>query len=94
MSMSTLAGLATIGLASLTTSDADLPKDHVLMAQAQPYVSTQGYVAVPSGDYMTTAQGCTYRRTKAPGYPERWILVLNPHHIGKPNSPRGCKGMM
>lgn len=64
----------------------------VHLAQAQQVVSTQG--SAVQGDYMTTAKGCTYRRTKAPGYPERWVLVLNPHHLGLPNSPRGCKGMM
>ncbi|CUH77500.1 hypothetical protein [Tropicibacter naphthalenivorans] len=92
MSLSTFAA-ATIGLASLTTTDADTPKAEMLMAQAVPFVSTQSYVG-PKGDYMTTPQGCTYRKTKAPGYPARWILVLNPHHIGKPNSPRNCKGML
>lgn len=92
MSLSALAAAATIGLASLTASEADTGK-HMVFAQAQPFVGSQGFVA-PQGDYMTTARGCTYRRTQAPGYPPRWILVLNPKHIGRPASPRSCKGML
>lgn len=57
---------------------------------SMPVLSSQGGM---SGDYMTTADGCTYRRTQAPGYAPKWILVLNPHHIGRPNSPRHCVGM-
>lgn len=92
MSFTAFATAATIGLAGFTASEAELSSDPVL-AQAQPFVATQGVVA-PQGDYMTTARGCTYRRTQAPGYPPRWILVLNPRHIGLPASPRSCKGMM
>lgn len=83
---------AALGLAGLTASEAETPKT-TLFAQAVPFVGSQGMVA-PQGDYMTTAEGCTYRRTQAPGYPPRWILVLNPKHIGRPNSPRRCRGMM
>lgn len=57
---------------------------------ATPIVSSQG----AAGNYMTTADGCTYRRTQAPGFAPAWILVLNPHHIGRPNSPRHCSGML
>ncbi|MDA7430749.1 hypothetical protein PGB28_19990 [Primorskyibacter aestuariivivens] len=57
---------------------------------ATPMLSTQGGAA---SAYMTTADGCTYRRAQAPGYAPTWILVLNPHHIGRPNSPRHCPGM-
>ena len=57
---------------------------------ATPMLSTQGGV---SSDYMTTTDGCTYRRAQAPGYAPTWILVLNPHHIDRPNSPRHCPGM-
>jgi hypothetical protein len=90
MSMTASLAFAALALAPVNA----LPGDaQVHLAQAKPMVSTQGYVA-PQGDYMTTAQGCTYRRTQAPGYPARWILVLNPHHLGLPNSPRSCKGMM
>lgn len=84
---------AAFTLAALISTEADTPRD-VLLAQAQPYVATQGVVHGPQGDYMTTAEGCTYRRTQAPGYPVRWIIVLNPHHIGKAVSPSKCKGMM
>jgi hypothetical protein len=48
----------------------------------------------PQGDYYTTPDGCTYRRAQAPGYPPAWYLILNPHHIGKPNAHRRCKGML
>ena len=90
MALMTLAA-ATIGLATLNSSDAGTPK--ILLAQAQPFIATQG-IAAPQGDYMTTPEGCTYRRTQAPGHPARWIIVLNPHHIGKSVSPKRCKGML
>lgn len=90
MALMTLA--AAIGLVTLNTSDADTPKS-LFLAQAQPFVSSQG-IATPQGDYMTTPEGCTYRRTQAPGQPVRWIIVLNPHHIGKSVSPGRCKGML
>lgn len=59
-------------------------------ARTVSVVSTQNM----SGDYMTTADGCTYRRTQAPGYGVHWIVVLNPHHIGRPNSPRHCRAIV
>jgi hypothetical protein len=90
MTLTALAALATISLTP--TQEIPAQKD-LILSQAQPFISTQG-AAVQNGNYMTTPQGCTYRKTQAPGYPARWILVLNPHHIGKPNSPRNCKGMM
>jgi len=46
------------------------------------------------GDYYTTSNNCTYRRAQAPGYAPNWILVLNPHHIGRPSAHRGCPGML
>ncbi len=46
------------------------------------------------GDYYTTPQNCTYRRTQAPGYPASWILVLNPYHVGRAPAHRGCRGML
>jgi hypothetical protein len=92
MSLFSLTAAAAVGLASLTTTDADTPKD-LFLAQAQPFVTTQGIMG-PRGDYMTTADGCTYRRTQAPGQPVRWIIVLNPHHVGKSVSSGKCKGML
>lgn len=80
-------------LAALTATDADTPTT-MHLAQARPYLGTQGVVMGQQGDYMTTPEGCTYRRTQAPGQPVRWIVVLNPHHIGKPSSPGKCKGML
>lgn len=92
MAIMTTATAAMLGLASLITTEAETPKGMVL-AQAQPYLSSQGYVAPTGQNYMTTANGCTYRRTQAPGYPARWILVVNPHHIGKANASTRCRGM-
>lgn len=77
---------------SIAPADAPIPSHSLHLAQAQPMISSQG--TAQQGYYMTTAEGCTYRRTQAPGYPARWILVLNPHHLGLPNSPRSCKGML
>ncbi len=87
MSLIALASLSVLGLGTDPAEPAFLQ-----LAQSQPYLSTQGAMA-PRGDYMTTPEGCTYRKTQAPGYPPMWILVLNPHHLGLPNSPRACKGM-
>lgn len=89
MGITTFVTLATLGLASVPV---DAPKDQVL-AQATPFISTQG-IAVPRNDYMTTAKGCTYRKTQAPGYPPRWILVINPQRMGMPKPQGRCSGMM
>lgn len=87
-----LAAAASLSLVSLTDTEAVTP-EKLYLAQAQPYIATQG-VTGPRGDYMTTADGCTYRRTQAPGHPVRWIIVLNPHHVGKGVSRSKCKGML
>lgn len=92
MAFLSLAAAVGVGLASLSIHGAETPNTPHL-AQAQPFVTTQGVVG-PQGDYMTTPEGCTYRRTQAPGQPVRWIIVQNPHHIGKPASPGSCKGML
>ena len=88
----TVFAAAALGLASLSTEAADTPKD-LILAQAQPFIGTQGFVA-PQGNYMTTANGCTYRKTQAPGHPPRWILVVNPHHVGGKFAGRQCQGML
>lgn len=36
----------------------------------------------------TTANGCTYTRAQAPGYPATWHLIINPEMVGLP-TPRG-----
>ncbi|MFD1344263.1 hypothetical protein [Litorisediminicola beolgyonensis] len=63
-----------------------------------PIFSTKGGSAVPGetfeGQWFTTQDGCTYSRTKAPGYPTRWVLILNPHHVGQKPAHRGCKVML
>lgn len=92
MALLSLTAAAAISLASLTATEADTGKG-VYLAQAQPFITTQG-IRGPQGDYMTTAEGCTYRRTQAPGQPVRWIIVLNPHHVGKGVSSSKCKGMI
>ena len=92
MSLSAFLTASALGLVSLTAQDTPAPKQ-LLMAQAAPFVSSQG-IAAPQGDYRTMSNGCTYRRTQAPGYPARWILVVNPTSIGMPKPPRGCRGMM
>ena len=40
--------------------------------------------------WITTPDGCSYSRAKAPGYAEQWILIIYPHHIGKPNAHVNC----
>lgn len=93
MAFTTIFAHAVLGLAALTSTEAHTPKD-LSLAQGQPYIGSQGYVAPVAGNYMTTADGCTYRRTQAPGYPPRWVLVVNPQHLGKEPATRKCRGMM
>lgn len=89
LSLATAVALS-VGPADLVPDSAP---DGLQLTQAQPFIGTQGVVG-PQGNYMTTAEGCTYRRTQAPGQPPRWIIVRNPHHIGKSVSPGKCKGML
>lgn len=42
------------------------------------------------GQWFTTTSGCSYSRAQAPGEPVKWYLILNPHHIGKPDAHKGC----
>ena len=44
--------------------------------------------------WITTADGCTYSKTQAPGYPAQWVLVRNPTHLGLPPGGRHCKNML
>ena len=44
--------------------------------------------------WMTTADGCSYSRTQAPGQRPVWMLIKNPHHIGGKNAHRGCASMI
>ncbi|MGH1414812.1 MAG: hypothetical protein ACRBB0_15095 [Pelagimonas sp.] len=89
MGITAFVTLATLGLATVPDH---APKGEVL-AQAAPFISTQG-IMTPRGDTMTTAKGCTYLRTQAPGHPPRWILIVNPQRLGFPMPPKGCRGMM
>ena len=65
---------------------------------ADPVIWTAATSAAPAsgfqGEFYTTPDNCTYRRIQAPGYAARWILIVNPHHIGKPAAHRGCSGML
>lgn len=90
MGLTTFATLAALGLGTIT---APAPTDTVTLAQAQPFTSTQGVAAPRGGNYMTTAQGCSYRKTQAPGYPPRWILIVNPERLGLPKPSGPCRGM-
>ncbi|QDC08445.1 hypothetical protein FHY55_03935 [Oceanicola sp. D3] len=42
------------------------------------------------GQWYTTPAGCSYSKAQAPGEPVKWYLILNPHHIGKPNAKKSC----
>ncbi len=59
-------------------------------------VGTTTTAPIPAGavqtgsQWITTPDGCSYSRTKAPGRPVQWILILNPHHIGQPNAHLRC----
>lgn len=46
------------------------------------------------GQWMTTANGCSYSRTQAPGQRPVWMLIQNPHHIGQRNAHSGCPSMI
>lgn len=93
MTLTSLLTSGFLGLASLTATEAETPKA-LILTEGAPAYETQMFIAQAAGDYMTTAQGCTYRKTQAPGYPPRWILVVNPHHIGGRNATGRCKGML
>ncbi len=41
--------------------------------------------------WMTTANGCTYSRVQAPGYPAQWMLVGNPTHLKRAYGGTRCK---
>lgn len=69
-----LLAAAALAAASLTSA-AD--------AQSRPSDSGQS-------QWFTTASGCSYSRTQAPGYGVTWILIQNPHHINKPDVADHC----
>ncbi len=93
MSLATFAALAVFGLSSPTNPTQSAQAMPLVAQTMTPFVSTQGTVTRRSDKYMTTPQGCSYRLTKAPGYPERWILIVNPQRLGLP-APKGrCRAM-
>ena len=47
-----------------------------------------------TGQWFTAANGCSYSRAQAPGYPPSWHLIQNPHHIGKPTAKNGCPSIL
>jgi hypothetical protein len=81
-----------IFLALTGAAQAAVPLPDLAAAAQRP--ETQHIAFVQQGDYLTTEDNCTYRRTQAPGYPPMWILVLNPHHIGAPPAHRRCPGTL
>lgn len=64
--------------------------------QAQAAGPVRTAKPIPAGtvqtgsQWITTPDGCSYSRTQAPGYAAQWILILNPHHIGRPNAHMKC----
>lgn len=38
----------------------------------------------------TTADGCSYTRAQAPGYPATWHLIINPEQVGLPAPTARC----
>ncbi|MEM8728515.1 MAG: hypothetical protein AAGF79_01255 [Pseudomonadota bacterium] len=63
------------------------------IAQAQK-AETLRPPASYTGQWFTAANGCSYSRAQAPGYPVTWHLIQNPHHIGKQNASRRCPSML
>ena len=91
MGLSTVVTLAALGLSSITSDMAD---QGYLSGQAHSVVVPRvGAATTPGTDYLTTPQGCTYRRTRTPGYPDRWVLVFTPQLIGRPSALQSCPGM-
>ncbi|WP_439111141.1 hypothetical protein [Lentibacter sp.] len=78
MTTTKLLAAAALAVATLT-STAD--------AQSRP---SEGY----QSQWFTTADGCSYSRTLAPGYGVTWVLIQNPHHINKPNVSDHCANML
>ena len=46
------------------------------------------------GRWFTSSEDCTYSRTGVPGQRTTWIIVKNPHHVGRPAAHRGCPAML
>lgn len=65
-------------------------------AKAGPQDPPQSPIVVEThgSQWITTSDGCSYSRTQAPGYPVQWMLILNPHHIGKPDAHIDCAPML
>lgn len=76
--------LATAGVGMPATADAGSAAASS-MAKSPSTVENS-----PFGQWHTTQDNCTYSRTQAPGHPPQWYLVLNPHHLGKPDAHAGC----
>ncbi|MCT4609078.1 MAG: hypothetical protein N4A70_07700 [Pelagimonas sp.] len=93
MSIKIIALTTMLGTASLSSTEATTPKGD-LLAQAHPWMSTQQQVQGGQNGIRVTKDGCTYRKTQAPGYPPRWILIVNPQQMGIPASKVSCPGML
>ena len=69
----------------------------LVASPANAFGTSQRAAAPPAnhqGQWYTTPDGCSYSRAKAPGYAVQWVLILNPHHIGKPNAGRHCSARL
>ncbi len=77
-----------------------MPKFTALIPAAALAIAATASIAEarpPAGyqsQWYTTANGCSYSRTHAPGYGVTWVLIQNPHHINKPNVHSGCRNML
>lgn len=72
-------------LTSLTLGSTQAQANVVTSAPQPPAGTVQ-----TGTQWITTPDGCSYSRTQAPGYPVQWVLILNPHHIGRPNAHLKC----
>ena len=91
MALCTVVTLAALGLSSIT---ADMPDQSHLSGQARPVLAPhRGAATTPGADHRTTPEGCTYRRTRLPGYRERWILVITPQLTERSGAIQSCAGM-
>ena len=63
-------------------------------AEAQQTLYNPNPTYVQAGQGYIAPNGCSYSPTQAPGESVVWMLISNPHHIGRQNSHGGCARMM
>lgn len=82
---------AAFGLVAFSGADANVPSTlHLAQTQKAPSLP----VTALGSDYKVMSNGCTYRKTQAPGYEPRWILIVNPQALGQQLPTGKCKGML